>query len=304
MRLSLTRRAGFTLIELLVVIAIIAILAAILFPVFAQAREKARQTSCLSNLKQMGTGLMMYVQDYDETLPRQDYCSTDLLPGPPMNLAASGCMPPNAERRVNHFKWWYWIYPYVKNTDIFRCPSRQPDPIALTAYRFEKAYGLNLSVTGALNVFASEASRWQLDSWTGGTMAGIERPSELLLVMDNYRPGITFHRVIVSAGNPAQEVAYPTAAREVWARAFQGNTGTSPRTTFSPREVAPHNEGINILRVDGSAKWMKREQFLANCPPLSSLGGGARYVDPYGDTGTVISGPITWTGQWPMWGLL
>ncbi len=62
-------RAGFTLIELLVVIAIIAVLAAILFPVFAQAREKARQTACLSNLKQMGTAVMMYSLDYDETLP-------------------------------------------------------------------------------------------------------------------------------------------------------------------------------------------------------------------------------------------
>ena len=62
-------RRGFTLIELLVVIAIIAILAAILFPVFAQAREKARQTTCTSNMKQMGTAIMMYTQDYDETLP-------------------------------------------------------------------------------------------------------------------------------------------------------------------------------------------------------------------------------------------
>ena len=65
----MTRKSGFTLIELLVVIAIIAILAAILFPVFAQAREKARQTACLSNMKQQGTAVMMYSQDYDETLP-------------------------------------------------------------------------------------------------------------------------------------------------------------------------------------------------------------------------------------------
>src|ERR671934_1073768 len=64
-------RSGFTLIELLVVIAIIAILAAILFPVFAQAREKARQAGCLSNLKQIGTATMLYVQDYDETYPHQ-----------------------------------------------------------------------------------------------------------------------------------------------------------------------------------------------------------------------------------------
>jgi prepilin-type N-terminal cleavage/methylation domain-containing protein len=67
---SVRRRSAFTLIELLVVIAIIAILAAILFPVFAQAREKARQAACLSNLKQIGTGVMMYVQDYDETFPQ------------------------------------------------------------------------------------------------------------------------------------------------------------------------------------------------------------------------------------------
>ena len=75
------RKTGFTLIELLVVIAIIAILAAILFPVFAQAREKARQTSCMSNIKQIGTAMMMYVQDSDETLPRAFSGGTTAAPG-------------------------------------------------------------------------------------------------------------------------------------------------------------------------------------------------------------------------------
>ncbi|MBD3292214.1 MAG: prepilin-type N-terminal cleavage/methylation domain-containing protein, partial [Armatimonadia bacterium] len=99
----MSTRRGFTLIELLVVIAIIAILAAILFPVFARAREKARQTSCLSNSKQIGTALMMYVQDYDETLP--GYYNPD-LPG-----------------EAN--QWYEVIEPYVKNEQIFICPSAQ-----------------------------------------------------------------------------------------------------------------------------------------------------------------------------------
>src|SRR5213082_1669007 len=75
-------RRGFTLIELLVVIAIIAILAAILFPVFAQAREKARQTSCLSNIKQLGLSAMMYVEDYDETYPGGPGVASLWVPGP------------------------------------------------------------------------------------------------------------------------------------------------------------------------------------------------------------------------------
>ena len=93
-------RRGFTLIELLVVIAIIAILAAILFPVFARAREKARQTSCLSNLKQLALGGLMYAQDYDERwhLYRTYVTGSDMWP--------------------------YNIEPYLKNTQILRCPSR------------------------------------------------------------------------------------------------------------------------------------------------------------------------------------
>ena len=91
-------RRGFTLIELLVVIAIIAILAAILFPVFARAREKARQASCLSNLKQLGLGLMMYAQDYDERLPG----TYTMVPPGPWPLVF----------------WPQIILPYVKNTQI------------------------------------------------------------------------------------------------------------------------------------------------------------------------------------------
>ncbi len=98
------RRTGFTLIELLVVIAIIAILAAILFPVFAKAREKARQASCVSNLKQFGTALMMYAQDYDEKFTRAYFYHP---PGGPDGLTF----------------WPINIQPYVKNQQLQICPS-------------------------------------------------------------------------------------------------------------------------------------------------------------------------------------
>jgi prepilin-type N-terminal cleavage/methylation domain-containing protein/prepilin-type processing-associated H-X9-DG protein len=96
-------RNGFTLIELLVVIAIIAILAAILFPVFAQARERARGISCLSNMKQTGVATLMYVQDYDETFPMNLYFGFEPFP----------CV----------FSAWTAIIPYSKNTQLYACPS-------------------------------------------------------------------------------------------------------------------------------------------------------------------------------------
>jgi len=107
-------RKGFTLIELLVVIAIIAILAAILFPVFARAREKARASACLSNLKQIGLGIMMYAQDYDETLPA---CRFE-----------EGYWPWQTWPTYASY-WWCAIFPgaiqpYIKNTQIWACPSQ------------------------------------------------------------------------------------------------------------------------------------------------------------------------------------
>ncbi len=105
------KKKGFTLIELLVVIAIIAILAAILFPVFAKAREKARQTSCLSNMKQIGLAHMMYAQDYDDTL-----C-------PLATQVASLNEPFMPDFQAT---WWVnLINPYIKSTQIFACPSHE-----------------------------------------------------------------------------------------------------------------------------------------------------------------------------------
>ena len=101
---------GFTLIELLVVIAIIAIIAALLFPVFAQAREQARQTVCISNSRQIGLQVRMYVQDFDETTTLSFYGSS------------------GDSDNANNYKWMDAVYPYVKSEQLFTCPSDNAPP--------------------------------------------------------------------------------------------------------------------------------------------------------------------------------
>lgn len=149
------RRKGFTLIELLVVIAIIAILAAILFPVFARAREKARQTSCTSNLKQLSLGLLMYMQDYDERFVR----------------TSADDMTAWAAARNPYSVWYRAVMPYVKNEQIYQCASDSaPDSArwstsattwddwpadgattfpATAGYKFALSYGVNHNFGGA-----------------------------------------------------------------------------------------------------------------------------------------------------------
>jgi prepilin-type N-terminal cleavage/methylation domain-containing protein/prepilin-type processing-associated H-X9-DG protein len=157
-------RRGFTLIELLVVIAIIAILTAILFPVFAKAREKARQTSCLSNLKQLTLGVLMYSQDYDEKFNMHVY-------GQPA-CGEGGSQSPL-------YLWDQVIMPYVKNEQIFICPSHPGfacggvpfgGPPWLTSYAMN---GCGLPGVGDIS------------------LASIIRPSELFMIGASTQPDMT-----------------------------------------------------------------------------------------------------------------
>jgi prepilin-type N-terminal cleavage/methylation domain-containing protein len=144
-------RKGFTLIELLVVIAIIAILAAILFPVFARAREKARQASCQSNLKQLTLGLLQYMQDYDETIPIGSWVSPALGGGidTTCGRTSAGCARNNDQVADGNVRnpWQtatgLWLHvrldPYIKNYQIWMCPSLGAAP-PVTATSQEIAY--------------------------------------------------------------------------------------------------------------------------------------------------------------------
>ncbi len=129
----MTRR-GFTLIELLVVIAIIAILAAILFPVFAKAREKARQSSCLNNMKQLGLAVLQYSQDYDEQLPY-------------VALGNVTYTLPNGSSYTGAVLWHTMLHPYIKNVQVYNCPSYST-LIYTGQYTTGGSYGMNILAAG------------------------------------------------------------------------------------------------------------------------------------------------------------
>src|SRR5438270_9568840 len=119
-------RSGFTLIELLVVIAVIAIIAAILFPVFARARENARRTVCISNVRQLGMAWLMYVQDYDESFPPSN-SPTNSEWGPSTTYSGKYPCKPCRPHLKNNDAVTYdprvYASPYTKNNEIFKCPS-------------------------------------------------------------------------------------------------------------------------------------------------------------------------------------
>jgi prepilin-type N-terminal cleavage/methylation domain-containing protein/prepilin-type processing-associated H-X9-DG protein len=151
------QRKGFTLIELLVVIAIIAILAAILFPVFAQAREKARQATCISNLKQISLGLLMYMQDYDEIYPAGVPCRDNQ----PLEITGR-------------------VFPYIKNHGVWACPSGA-DRLVRTIWPCDGGFPLASATNYGVGV--GKNGNWSL----GGTaLARIQEPARTVMAGDSW----------------------------------------------------------------------------------------------------------------------
>lgn len=262
MQRMIRRTGGFTLIELLVVIAIIAILAAILFPVFAQAREKARQTSCLSNVKQIGIAVMMYSQDYDETLPETGWdgpCSSPQPTGP-------GTWRVNDDQFSGVFSFPIASAPYIKNWNIFQCPSDSSKGgfNKLNSYCYEAqllAVNMPKSYVGMRSVVNAMRDSFPL-SYAGnyllarsydvarGTTGAKGRP----LVAINF-PSNTFFMADVGT---ATETSGNQFAGWYIAPGY-GNSGNGRgRWELGKR----HSEGRNWNFCDGHAKWYKDPQFV------------------------------------------
>ncbi len=212
------RRRAFTLIELLVVIAIIAILAAILFPVFARAREAARATSCKSNLKQISLAYNMYIQDADEVIPLHAFANmgTTLPTGFPTGNGAT-----------QNSLWFHILHPYVKNVGLFNCPSTVPSPIA----RYNGQYTGNLSY--GFNYDGGTAS---IDAARGGC------------------PG----NCGVNLRNAALAAVEDVAGTVMVTDSTYYVTGPGPgNALYSDRVRAAHNEMVNVAYVDGHVKAVK-----------------------------------------------
>ncbi|HEY3332790.1 MAG TPA: DUF1559 domain-containing protein [Capsulimonadaceae bacterium] len=248
MRLIRSKK-GFTLIELLVVIAIIAILAAILFPVFAKAREKARQATCQSNLKQMGIGFVQYVQDYDEKFPTDGF----LL----------------ANSKAATSSWAAQIYPYEKSTGVFKCPN-DTGVASTTGPQYPISYGMNINLDGQSQAVATSVAVTVLavevdDPLVGGAEAVLTAGT--IFDPTNITPSITGNLYTGTETNgiayatatgaavpttPANGYTSPTNKPTAWGKVALGQSGTSNPTI--------HDPSVMFLCADGHVKLLRPEK--------------------------------------------
>jgi prepilin-type N-terminal cleavage/methylation domain-containing protein/prepilin-type processing-associated H-X9-DG protein len=216
------RRRGFTLIELLVVIAIIAILAAILFPVFAQAREKARQALCLSNLKQIASAMHMYSQDFDERIP---------------SLTVDAPGDPRSDGR--QMGWPNLIQPYLKNEQVLYCPSY---PIIPPYNSFKTSVWSQYLIPYGYN---NRVATYGANTSGGRTWGELERPAETILVADDQeaRAGLGYYNLFSRYAND-----------RCWSYTDKNN----PKWIETVGVLhGRHSGGANIAFCDGHVKWMR-----------------------------------------------
>lgn len=231
---------GFTLIELLVVIAIIAILAAILFPVFARARERARATACLSNAKQIGLGLMQYMQDFDETYPT--------------HLTKLG---------TTNVCWMQMVAPYIKNNQVYTCPSRS-DIDYTGVYDLSVAYGMNYWMNSWYYPLGAPRLK----------MAAISRPAETVWIAETGNsvnsPGAGYNQSYPSCygavyvrSNAVYGFDVPTASGRLTDRHFGGlnviwGDGHAKWIRRELLENDVHDDGVASPANPGSKYWWGR----------------------------------------------
>ena len=233
------KQNGFTLIELLVVIAIIAILAAILFPVFAKAREKARQTSCLSNQKQIGLGFAQYTQDYDEKYSSRDICMDNNC-GVNFGLNVGG----------SHAYTYRWaLQPYVKNLQIFKCPSNSSANVD-EGFCQPSGGALQPNTQIATSYVLNDADSIFNNAGTGGpNLAAIQTPAQKILQCE------------------LQNQYWDDYASPWWCAGNDPNGATS--NNYKNSGYAGHNRQWNLLFFDYHAKSQRPTQTAS---PFSEWG--------------------------------
>ena len=231
----LRRKSAFTLIELLVVIAIIAILAAILFPVFARARENARRSSCQSNLKQIGLAAAQYTQDYDELMPLQR--------GQSINCFADG--PDGGVCTTDtglswDFNWAWAIQPYAKSWQIYRCPSATNATDSGGVFRAPRG---NSDLSYQVNTVAitMDDPTWSVGVRTVN-LARFNNTSELIFAHEH----------------PQSSLRSFVRPRQTNGGSYLDWLGNNPACDGTTGFNTNHFEGGNLLFVDGHVKWKKQ----------------------------------------------
>jgi prepilin-type N-terminal cleavage/methylation domain-containing protein/prepilin-type processing-associated H-X9-DG protein len=297
----LKRKSAFTLIELLVVIAIIAILAAILFPVFAQAREKARSTACLSNVKQLTLGWIMYAQDYDESFPQWDWYES---------YTGGNGYGVGANKNNATSLWLNAIYPYVKSTQVYKCPSdarplqQQVDSwgntnnggwftVSAPSAPVIAPTGLNPAIYNNGKLIPVTYGANEPITVKAPNLAAIDKPADAFLIADSITTlsgtnGYKNWSQALAANAPATDpkikarilrIAYPKpdCVSGLGADYWAGNAPYWYGSYDSKYEAcAMHQGGVNVGFADGHAKYTKQGNAtvgLYGVPGLSGLDG-------------------------------